>query len=187
MRQLTRRQMLAVTMAVSFSAQAISVPRTFAQGNIPNGVFVRETNGRVWLILNGQRVAVPIWPTNDNDIAALLQSGRYAVMNDSGSIVAGERPSWYSEGASQAPMSPPAGPAPSSTGASALPSTSAALVVTQTATWVEKMFQSTYVVGMIENQSSTDLSIKTIAVSLLGSSGETVGGANALDRPTGLP
>lgn len=66
-----------------------------AQSSIPNGVFVRSGEGLLWLVLDGQRVKIPVWGAVDADIAALPESDRWAVMNDSGAIVAGDRPAWF--------------------------------------------------------------------------------------------
>jgi hypothetical protein len=73
---------------------------TTAQSGIPDGVFVREGDGTVWLVLNGQRVGLALWAASDDDIRALPKSDRWAVMNDDGAIVAGDRPGWYGAGAS---------------------------------------------------------------------------------------
>jgi hypothetical protein len=65
-----------------------------AQSTIPNGVFVQNSAGLLWLVLDGQRVKIPVWPASDDDIAALPVPDRWAVMNDAGAIVAGDAPAW---------------------------------------------------------------------------------------------
>jgi hypothetical protein len=65
-----------------------------AQSSIPNGVFVRNSEGVLWLVMDGQRVKIPVWSASDEEIAALPVPDRWAVMNDAGAIVAGDRPAW---------------------------------------------------------------------------------------------
>lgn len=186
MKKLNRRDLVVGLAAVSLTVPTLSSVRASAQGSIPDGVFVRESNGPVWLVLRGQRVAVAMWPTTDADIAALPQSDLWAVLsvNDAGAIVGGGKPAWYVE--STAPTAATTPSTPVAAVPAAKPTSSGQLVVTTTATWTEKMFGSTYVVGMVENQSSSDLALKIIAVSLLGPNGETVGSASALDKPSML-
>lgn len=68
---------------------------TVAQSSIPNGVFVKNSEGLIWLVLDGQRVKIPIWTATDDEIAALPVPDRWAVLNDAGAIVAGDRPAWF--------------------------------------------------------------------------------------------
>lgn len=68
-----------------------------AQSSIPNGVFVRNSEGLLWLVLDGQRVKIPVWPASDEEIAALPVADRWAVMNADGAIVAGDRPAWLTD------------------------------------------------------------------------------------------
>lgn len=67
---------------------------TSAQSGIPNGVFVQDGNGGLWLVLDGKKVAIPIWTAPQEDIRALPRSDRWAVANEDGAIVAGDPPSW---------------------------------------------------------------------------------------------
>lgn len=71
--------------------------RASAQGTIPNGVFVRNSEGGIWLVLDGQRVRLPIWQASDEEIAGIPLADRWAVMNDASAIVDGDRPSWLGE------------------------------------------------------------------------------------------
>jgi hypothetical protein len=82
--------------------------RASAQGTIPNGVFVRNSEGGIWLVLDGQRVRLPIWQAADEEIAGLPLADRWAVMNDAGAIIAGDRPLWLGE-----PVQTVASPEPS--------------------------------------------------------------------------
>lgn len=80
-----------------------------AQSSIPDGVFVRDVDGVVWLVLGGQRVNLAIWGASQEEIAALPRSDRWATMNDAGAIVAGDRPVWFAgqeapTGATDAPV-----------------------------------------------------------------------------------
>ena len=47
-----------------------------AQSGVPDGAFVRDTSGETWLVLNGERLRVPIHPADDATIAAIPDSGR---------------------------------------------------------------------------------------------------------------
>lgn len=67
---------------------------TAAQSSIPNGVFVRNSDGLVWLVLEGERIKIPVWQASDEEIAAIPVFDRWAVMDAVGAIVAGDRPAW---------------------------------------------------------------------------------------------
>lgn len=86
-----------------------------AQSTIPDGVFVRESNGTTWLVLKGQRVGVPVWQAGDTDIAAIPVSDQWAVLSttDTGAMVGGSKPAWLAaqEAAQAAPVAAPAPPA----------------------------------------------------------------------------
>lgn len=90
---------------------------TVAQTAIPNGVFVKSSEGFLWLVLDGQRVKIPVWAASDADIAALPEPDRWAVANDAGAIVAGDRPAWYVDApaANAAVPAPAAGAPPADT------------------------------------------------------------------------
>lgn len=111
---------------------------TSAQSNIPNGVFVKSSEGLVWLVLEGQRIKIPVWPASDDDIAALPVADRWTVMNDAGAIVAGDRPAWLVDAAQQiapalvAPATDtlPQAPAPVATSTSIPTATTAPTVTT---------------------------------------------------------
>lgn len=92
MRGLTRALPVIVAIVTTWCLTTAS-----AQSTIPNGVFVRNSEGLVWLVLDGQRVKIPVWTASDDDIAALPVSDRWAMMNDDGSIVAGDRPAWLAD------------------------------------------------------------------------------------------
>lgn len=53
-----------------------------AQTSIPNGVFVRDTNGTVRLVLEGKRVTVPLWPASHDEIQGLAHADTWAVLDD---------------------------------------------------------------------------------------------------------
>lgn len=78
-----------------------------AQSSVPNGVFVRNSAGFIWLVQDGQRVRIPIWTATDDEINALPDPDRWAVANDAGAIVAGDRPVWLTP----APTAPAPQPA----------------------------------------------------------------------------
>ncbi|MCC6174494.1 MAG: hypothetical protein IT305_04245 [Chloroflexi bacterium] len=83
--------------------------RGSAQGMLPNGVFVSDSAGNVWLVLNGARSHVPFYPTTDDTIAAVPESGQWVVPGADGALTLGEQPEWVGMA-----LAPPA-PAPAST------------------------------------------------------------------------
>lgn len=87
-----------------------------AQSSIPNGVFVRNSEGLVWLILDGQRIKIPVWAATDDEIVAVPVSDRWAVMNADGAIIGGDAPAWLGSQSASAPsvaqQPPPAALAP---------------------------------------------------------------------------
>lgn len=130
-----------------------------AQSSVPNGVFVRESNGTTWLVLDGQRVSIPIWSATDSDIGAIPQSGRWATMNDAGAIVAGDRPAWLES----RPMS--GGPAVHG---------NISLAATNVIHF-RNSINGVQVNGFIENTGSAPAGSLDLAISLLNGSGSTVG------------
>jgi hypothetical protein len=97
-----------------------------AQSNIPDGVFVRESNGTTWMVLKGQRVGVPVWQVGDADIQAIPASDQWAVLsvNDTGAMVAGSKPAWLdAQQAAQAVSPSPAAPTAVPVAATAPPTT----------------------------------------------------------------
>ena len=73
---------------VSFAADG-----GFAQADIPDGAFVQDAGGAVWLLVEGRRVRVPIYPMSDDEVAALPLDGRWLVPQD-GIVALGDRPAW---------------------------------------------------------------------------------------------
>jgi len=90
---LTRRWLLIVALAV---VAGWSGGSTSAQSTIPNGVFIQDGSGYLWLVLDGKKVNVPVWMADHEDVRQLPKSDRWAVMNDAGAIVAGDIPPWVS-------------------------------------------------------------------------------------------
>lgn len=82
-----------VVLAIAITWYATSA--TAAQSAIPNGVFVKDMRGQVWLVLDGKRVKVALWPADVLAVQAIPESGEWAVMNSTGGIVAGAQPAWY--------------------------------------------------------------------------------------------
>jgi hypothetical protein len=78
------------------------------QSSVPNGVFVRNSAGSLWLVLDGQRVKIPVWAATDDEIEAIPVPERWAVLNEAGAIVAGDRPAWLADQDVPAPTPPPA-------------------------------------------------------------------------------
>lgn len=88
---------------------------TAAQSSIPNGVFVRNSEGLVWLVLEGERIKIPVWQATDEEIAAVPVFDRWAVMDAVGAIVAGDRPAWLVDDVAPAPPAPVASATPTRT------------------------------------------------------------------------
>lgn len=84
-----RRGMLGITLA------AIMVTMTaHAQGDIPNGAFVRDATGVLWLVSNGARVRVPIHPAPADQVAAIPETDRWLVPLSDGTLTFGDQPEW---------------------------------------------------------------------------------------------
>jgi len=65
-----------------------------AQPVLPDGVFVRDSSGTVWLITGGQRARVPFLPATDDAINSVPDSGQWVVAGDNGSLTLGAQPSY---------------------------------------------------------------------------------------------
>ena len=61
---------------VALVGLAFGLGQAFAQSGIPDGAFVRDTAGNIWLVVGGQRVSVPLFQTTDAEIAAVPDSGQ---------------------------------------------------------------------------------------------------------------
>ena len=81
---------------VALLSLAVGLSQAFAQSGIPDGAFVRDGAGNVWLVAGGQRVGVPFFQTTDAEIAAVPDSGQWLVPagDGSGALVLGARPEW---------------------------------------------------------------------------------------------
>jgi hypothetical protein len=64
-----------------------------AQPNVPESAFVRDVGGTVWLVHQGRRVQVPIYPATDDEVDAIPIDGQWLVPQD-GKLVLGSRPAW---------------------------------------------------------------------------------------------
>lgn len=106
---------IALAVLIAIMATWALTTATTAQSSIPNGVFVQDSDGFVWLVLDGQRVNVPVWQATDAEIAAVPQSDRWAVANEAGAIAAGASPSWLQVGGNSllTGQHPPLAPLPS--------------------------------------------------------------------------
>lgn len=82
-----------------------------AQPLLPDGVFVRDSGGGVWLILGGQRAQVPFLPAADDVIFAVPDSGAWVVQGEGSVLVLGPQPDYVA--APPIMMAPP--PAPEAT------------------------------------------------------------------------
>jgi hypothetical protein len=81
--------LLAVVAVVALSMGSVS-----AQG-IPSGAFVKDSQGNVWLVINGQRSQVPLHPANDDQISAFPTTGQWvSPTGDGQSVMLGGPPPW---------------------------------------------------------------------------------------------
>jgi hypothetical protein len=65
-----------------------------AQALLPDGVFVRDSGGGVWLIIGGQRAQVPFYPAADDVIASVPDSGQWVVQGEGGTLTLGGQPDY---------------------------------------------------------------------------------------------
>jgi hypothetical protein len=65
-----------------------------AQALLPDGVFVRDSGGGIWLIIGGQRAQVPFFPAADDVIASVPDSGQWVVQGDGGTLTLGGQPGY---------------------------------------------------------------------------------------------
>ncbi len=77
-----------------------------AQALLPEGVFVRDSGGTVWLVIGGQRAQVPIFPADDGAIASVGDSGMWVVQGEGGTLTLGGMPEYVF----QAPVTVPPPP-----------------------------------------------------------------------------
>ena len=81
---------------VAVLSLAVGIGQALAQASVPDGAFVRDTAGNVWLVAGGQRVSVPFYQATDAEVAAIPDSGQWLVPagDGSGTLTLGARPSW---------------------------------------------------------------------------------------------
>ena len=65
-----------------------------AQSLLPDGVFVRDSGGTVWLIIGGQRAKVPFFPAADDAINSVPDSGQLVVQGEGGALALGGQPDY---------------------------------------------------------------------------------------------
>ena len=65
-----------------------------AQALLPDGVFVRDSGGGVWLILGGQRAQVPFLPAADDVIFSVPDSGAWVIQGEGSVLVLGPQPDY---------------------------------------------------------------------------------------------
>lgn len=87
------------------SLAAVSLTDVAAQSVIPNGAFLGDNDGQVWMVLNGQRLAVPMWGASATTLAAIPVSDRWVTVDGTGAMVPGDRPTWALGAAPTAPAS----------------------------------------------------------------------------------
>lgn len=65
-----------------------------AQPLLPDGVFVRDSGGGIWLIIGGQRAQVPFLPAGDDVIFGVPDSGQWVVQGEGGVLTLGGQPEY---------------------------------------------------------------------------------------------
>lgn len=65
-----------------------------AQPSIPNGVFVRDADRNLFLVLDGKRHRVPVYPLYPDEVEAIPESGQWVVPGEDGGIEIGAYPHW---------------------------------------------------------------------------------------------
>lgn len=75
-------------------ALAFAIGRGSAQSMLPDGVFVRDSGGGIWLIIGGQRAQVPFMPATDEVIFSVPDSGQWVVQGEGGGLTLGGQPGY---------------------------------------------------------------------------------------------
>lgn len=65
-----------------------------AQPAVPGGVFVRDADRNLFLVLDGERHRVPVYPLSPEEVEAIPESGRWIVPSAAGGIEPGDNPHW---------------------------------------------------------------------------------------------
>ena len=78
-----------------------------AQPLLPDGVFVRDSGGGVWLIIGGQRAQVPFFPADDGAIGSVPDSGMWVVQGEGGMLTLGGMPDYVFQPPVTVPPPPP--------------------------------------------------------------------------------
>jgi hypothetical protein len=68
-----------------------------AQAVVPDGTFVRSSDGTVWLVTGGQRAKVPFFPAVDDVINAIPDSGSWVVAGEGGALALGGQPDYVNQ------------------------------------------------------------------------------------------
>lgn len=94
-----RPTVLLVALAVVLTWAGTTISTSLAQSRIPNGVFVRQSDGTAWLILNDQRVLAPVWNASDEEILSVPTANQIAVLKGNNVMAAQERAAWLADAA----------------------------------------------------------------------------------------
>lgn len=104
-----KRLRSALTLAVAIVG-TWAVTTATAQTGVPNYAYVRDSSGQDFVISGGQRIAVPIYPATDEQIAAIHWPGQWLGLKADGSgYENGPRPEWSAAATVPAPPPPVAG------------------------------------------------------------------------------
>jgi hypothetical protein len=68
-----------------------------AQAAVPDGTFVRSSDGTVWLVTGGQRAQVPFFPAVDDVINSIPDSGSWVVAGEGGALALGAQPDYVNQ------------------------------------------------------------------------------------------
>jgi hypothetical protein len=68
-----------------------------AQQVVPDGVFVRSSDGTDWLVIGGQRAKVPFFPAVDDVINSIPDSGQFVVAGEGGALALGGQPDYVNQ------------------------------------------------------------------------------------------
>lgn len=98
----------ALVLAAVTAVATWTIMAATAQTAIPNYAYVKDSSGQVFVVSGGQRLAVPLYPATDAEIAAIPWPGTWIVPKADGSgYEAGARPEWAATSSPPAPAPPP--------------------------------------------------------------------------------
>jgi hypothetical protein len=97
------RRLGAWALAGALVASSCFVGRVTAQAPIPNWTYLRDSGGSVWLVVEGTRLGIPLYPATDEEIAALPFAGKWVIPGEAPSF-GDTPPDWAQKPAVPAPV-----------------------------------------------------------------------------------